>query len=677
MNHQSQINATIAKQQQQNQITMSNLPDFFSINPDGFVKELDNLLNKQRQQISALAKIEHKTWQNFMLPLDEMDDKLEKFFSPLSHLHAVSNTKSLRDAYQGAIPLMSAFATEIGQNEELFNAIKTIETSNPIEEKIKEDELLSFKLAGVSLNEKDKARFKAIQEKLAKLSNQFENNLLDATNNWRHVITLEKDLKGLPEHAIETAFSLSDKENEWVLTLEFPCFHAVMTFAEDEALRQKMYHAFVTRASQISNEDLDNNPIIAEILKLRFEKARLLGFDNYAQLSLAKKMLKSTDDVTNFLEDLAKKVLPQAKDDYLALEAFAGKTLNAWDIGFYSEKMRQAKYEASQEDFRPYFPEEKVISGLFDLTHNLYDITFSEVDDFPKYHPNIRLFRLQDSQDNDIGYLYMDLFARAHKRGGAWMNDYCSYRKKEDGEYQKPVAFITCNFAPPTKDGAYFSHDEILTLFHEFGHALHHLLTKVEYLSCSGINGVEWDAVELPSQFLENFAYDRTILNKLSCHKKTGEALPDEMIDKLINAKNFQSAMGMLRQLEFSIFDFSLHQDYNPDAPKSAYDVLSSIREKYSVVPYPSYNQFPCGFSHIFAGGYAAGYYSYKWAEVLSSDAFSRFEEEGIFNPECGNAFLKEILEVGGSRPAMESFVAFRGRKPTIDALLAHNGINR
>jgi oligopeptidase A len=573
--------------------------------------------------------------------------------------------------------MLSEYATELGQDESLYQALSELQASNPTEEKIIKDELLGFKLSGIALNKADKARFKDIQAELSKLSNQFETNLLDATNAWTLTIHSLEQLKGLPQHAIETASALSDNDNEWVLTLEAPCVQAILTFAEDEHLREEVYQAFVTRASNqgpFANK-WDNNPIIADILKLRHEKARLLGFNNYAELSLAKKMVTDCNQVNDFLNDLSEKVLSQARKDFASLEAFAGKKLNAWDVGFYSEKQRQALYDVSQEDLRPYFPESKVLIGLFQLCERLYGIQFKEVTEFDKYHPDLKLFSVLSEKNEKIGSLYLDLYARKDKRGGAWMDSYCGYRRSREGQIQKPVAFVTCNFAPAHKSEAYLSHDEVLTLFHEVGHALHHLLTKVPYLACSGINSVEWDAVELPSQFLENFAFEEEVLEKLSCHKDTGEQLPSALYKKLIKAKNFQSAMQMLRQVEFSLFDFLLHQHYQPEAPKSALDVLKEVRETSSVVPYPAYNQFPCGFSHIFAGGYAAGYFSYKWAEVLSSDAYARFEEEGLFDSHCGQDFLHEILQVGGSRDAMESFKAFRGREPQIDALLRHNGI--
>ena len=659
---------------------MSQLPKFSQIDTKAFVKELTTMLDAHRKEIDHLIQKKEKTWENFMLPMEELDNELHLFFSPLSHMHSVVNSEELRQAYSGSLPLLSDFSSELGQNKQLFEAIQEVKPTNETEAKILEDDIRDFKLAGVNLDNDKKKRFKAIQAKLSELSNQFENNLLDATNAWKKTITDSRQLKGLPDHAIKTTKSLSDKENEWVLTLEFPCFHAVMTYCEDRELRREMYEAFVTRASDqgpFANK-WDNQPVINEILTLRHEKALLLGMENFAEASLATKMANTPNEVKAFLLELAEKALPQAKEEFKALKEFAAiSDFGAHDIAFYSEKLRQEKYAISQEMLRPYFPESKVINGMFELASQLYGVGFKACELSDSYHPDVRLFELTDIAGNPRGYLYMDLYARAHKRGGAWMDDYCGYRKKADGSIQLPVAYLTCNFAPGSQGHeACLSHDEVLTLFHEFGHSLHHLLTQVPYLAVSGISGVEWDAVELPSQFFENFCYEKEVLTKLSAHIESKESLPDALYEKLIKAKNFQSAMAMMRQLEFSLFDLMIHLDYAAQTPTPVLETLNAIRKEYSVTPTPEFNRFPCSFSHIFAGGYASGYYSYKWAEVLSSDAFSRFEEEGIFNQEVGQSFLHEVLEKGGSRPAMDSFIAFRGRQPKIDALLRHNGIS-
>lgn len=615
-----------------------------------------------------------------MQPMDDMDDKLHQFFSPLSHMHSVVNNEVLRKAYSESLPLLSAFSTEIGQNKILYQAIKSLHFNNGVEKKILDDEIKGFELSGVSLSGENKARFKEIQAELSNLSNQFENNLLDATNQWKLVIKEKEKLKGLPEHTLKTANSLSKNKDEWILTLDFPCFYAVMTYCEDRELRKTMYEAYVTRASDVGPDAgrFDNGPIIEKILKLRHEKACLLGFDNYTEVSLAPKMAASSVEVKGFLLDLAEKSIKQAKEEFLALKQFAQiDDLQAFDIAYYSEKQRKSLYDISQETLRPYFPEGKVLKGMFALVTRLYGIAFYEVTDFDSYHPDLKLYRLEDNHGSTRGYLYIDLYARENKRGGAWMDDCRSRRRLSNDKIQTPIAFLTCNFAPGGEgEKAYLSHDEVVTLFHEFGHSLHHLLTKVDYLAVSGINGVEWDAVELPSQFFENFCFEKEVLVSLSAHKETGEPLSDALYQKLIKAKNFQSAMAMVRQIEFSLFDLEIHLNYQQDNPPSVLETLQEIRNKYSVNPYPDYNRFPHSFSHIFAGGYASGYYSYKWAEVLSSDAYSRFEEEGIFNPDCGHDFLQQILEVGGSRKAMDSFIAFRGRAPKVDALLKHNGIN-
>ncbi len=657
---------------------MKNLPKFSQIDIKNFSNELISLLNQHRDNIKSLTEQSDINWQSLMQPLDDMDDELHQCWSPVSHMHSVVNDDDIRQTYQTCVSELSLYSTEIGQNENLFNAIKKVTAVNDTEKKIIDDELLGFKLSGVDLEGEKKERFKAIQQRLTEISTQFENNLLDATNAWKKVITDESLLQGMPEHAINTARELSGQEEGWTLTLDFPCFHAVVTYADNEDLRKEMHLAYTTRASDegpYANQ-FDNSDIIKELLALRHEKAKLLGFNNYAELSLATKMAPSTDKVLEFLTELADKSLNQAKHDFAALEKFANKKLNPWDVAYYSEKQRVAEYDISQEELRPYFPEDKVIEGMFAITQKLYGITLKENKEFDTWHKDVRFYELYNDDNSLRGGLYVDLYARAKKRGGAWMDDCISYRKLKGGEHQLPVAFLTCNFAPPSGGRpACFSHDEVLTLFHEFGHCLHHLMSKIDYLQASGINGVEWDAVELPSQFFENWCWQEEAVSLISEHVESKAALPKTLFDKLNKAKNFQAAMMMMRQIEFALFDFSIHLNYNPENPEPVLDTLGNIREQYAVVPYHPSARFPHGFSHIFAGGYAAGYYSYKWAEVLSSDAFSRFEEEGIFNRDCGQAFLDEILSKGSSRKAIDSFIAFRKREPNIDALLRHNGI--
>jgi oligopeptidase A len=656
---------------------MLSLPSFNNLEIESFPTVLKTQLNKNREKIKTLLQTPEHSWETLMAPLDEMDDALSQLWSPISHMHSVVNNESLRQAYKICVSELSKYGTEIGQNKALYDAIKKLPKGDDIQNKIIEDELLGFRLSGVALSGEKKSRFKEIQARLSDLSTEFENHLLDATGYWKKKIEDESLLQGLPEHAKKTARE-KGAGDAWVLGLDFPCFHAVMTYADNEALREEMYHAYVTRASELSPEDgrFDNSTIMDEILALRHEKARLLDFNNYAELSLATKMAPSTDKVVSFLLELCDKALNQAKKEYAELEAFAGKSLNPWDIGYYSEKQQTRDYAISQETLRPYFPENKLLNGMFEVAGRLYGITLRERKEIDRWHKDVRFFEIYNKDDEITGGLYIDLYAREHKRGGAWMDDCVPYRRLNSGELQLPVAYLTCNFTPPPEGReACFSHDEVITLFHEFGHCLHHLMTNIPYLSASGINGVEWDAVELPSQFFENWCWQKEALSLISAHVDTGVPLPEDLFQKLNAARHFQSAMGMMRQLEFSLFDFLIHLNYNVETPTPILDVLSGIRKKYAVAPVSKNNRFPHGFSHIFAGGYGAGYYSYKWAEVLSSDAFSRFEEEGIFNRETGELFLNEILSRGSSRKALASFIAFRGREPSVAALLQHNGI--
>lgn len=656
---------------------MLSLPHFNQIAIEDFPDALNTRLNDNRRRIETLLTQKQYTWESLMQPLDDMDDALNQMWSPVSHMHSVVNNDTLRKVYESCVTALSEYGTEMGQNKSLYEAIKSLPKGNSIQNKIIEDDCLSFTLSGVGLSGEKKKRYKTIQSRLSELSTQFENHLLDATNSWTKTVTDETLLSGLPDHAIKIARE-KGKGRSWVLGLDFPCFHAVMTYGDNAELRKEIYHAFVTRASEIGPDKgkFDNSAIMDEILSLRHEKARLLGFDNYADLSLARKMAPDTKKVMAFLLELCDKAHPQAKEEYKSLEQFAGKKLNPWDVGYYSEKQRQANYDISQEALRPYFPESKVVKGMFDIVNQLYGIELRAKTGVDTWHPDVTFYEVLDQDGQVSGGIYVDLYARPHKRGGAWMDDCVNYRQLSDGRIQRPVAYLTCNFAPPSGgEPACFSHDEVITLFHEFGHCLHHLLTDVPYLSASGINGVEWDAVELPSQFLENWCWDKEALALISAHKETGEPLPDALYDKLNNARHFQSAMGMMRQLEFSLFDFKIHLEYHPEKSVPILKTLAEIRAQYAVTPTSEENRFPHGFSHIFAGGYAAGYYSYKWAEVLSSDAFSRFEEEGLFNRETGLSFLENILSKGSSRKAIENFIAFRGREPSVEPLLRHNGI--
>ncbi|MBL1264857.1 oligopeptidase A [Candidatus Methylomicrobium oryzae] len=667
------------------------LPLFSEIKPEHVVPAIDQLLAEARATVeSCLNATTDYSWKNLVEPIENAEDRLGKAWSPVSHMNSVVNSDALREAYNDCLPKLSAYSTEMGQNEALFKAYKSIAESeeyaslDTAQQKIIQNALRDFHLSGIDLDAEKKQRYKEISQELSQLASNFEENVLDATNAWTKLITNELDLTGLPDSALAQARQTAEQNGQegWMITLQFPSYHAVMTYADNRELRREHYEAYATRASDQGPQAgrWDNSENMEKILALRHEKSRLLGFDNYAELSLAKKMAEKPDEVMNFLEDLADKSWRQARRDLAELRDFARTyhgvgDLQSWDIGYYSEKMRQHFYQLSQEEVKAYFPITKVLPGLFAVVEKLYGLRISEIHDFDTWHPDVRFFEISDQKGELRGRFFIDLYARPKKRGGAWMDD-CVGRKKIDGKVQTPVAYLTCNFTPPTgSDPALLTHDEVTTLFHEFGHGLQHMLTRVDHLGVSGINGVEWDAVELPSQFMENWCWEKDALPLMSGHYQTGEPLPDELLNKMLAAKNFQSGMLMVRQLEFSLFDFRIHRDYDPKKGGRIYETLSQVREQVAVVIPPAFNRFAHSFGHIFAGGYAAGYYSYKWAEVLSSDAFSLFEEKGIFDPATGNAFLTNILEKGGSEDAMELFVKFRGRKPTIDALLRHNGI--
>jgi oligopeptidase A len=666
---------------------LTTLPTFSSIEISSFAARLDDVLTKNLAKINDILLAKTYTWENLMAPLDDLEDAFEQLWSPFAHLNAVVNSPELRQCYQECLPKLSAYDAAIGHNQALYNAINSLDKTllDTTQQKIIDDALRDFHLSGVALAFEEKQRFESIQTRISDLSNQFENNVLDASQAFSLHITDAEKLQGLPEHALQTAKELAIENNQsgWLLNLEIPCYLAVVTYADDRALRETFYHAYVTRASDQGPYagQFDNTDNINELLALRHEKAMLLGFANYAQLSLATKMAKSTDEVVAFMEDLSTRGYQQARQDMDHLKAFGSTqfgimTLEPWDIAYLSEKLCQQDYAISQEDLRPYFPLDKVLTGLFTIINRLYKITFEKVEAVDTWHSDVVCYRLLDEQNTVRGHVYMDLFARQNKRGGAWMDSCRSRRRLPNGQIQHPIATLTCNFAKPAAlKMATLSHEELLTLFHEMGHCLHHLLTKVDYLSASGINGVEWDAVELPSQIFENWCWEEEALQLLAHHVDTHEPLPKALYEKLLAAKNFQSAMAMMRQLEFSLFDFLVHRDFTLQNPTLVTDILNDVRRKTTVVPVTSYNRFQHSFTHIFAGGYAAGYYSYKWAEVLSSDAYARFEEEGVFNLQTGQDFLHNILEVGSSKKASEAFVAFRKRPAEVDALLRHNGI--
>ncbi|MFZ4076956.1 MAG: M3 family metallopeptidase [Legionellaceae bacterium] len=662
---------------------MDKLPLFSKISIQEAPHHLALMLQNNKSNCEALVKKKGPfTYDNLIAPLDDMDDALSQFWAPIAHLHAVCDTKALRACFESCLPQLSAYDSYRGHHGALYNAIKSIDSSrlNPTQQKIIDDTLRDFKLSGIGLSTTDKHRFEAIDARLSTLSHQFENNILDAEQQYELHILDENRLNGLPSHAREAAQARAKEKklDGFILNLEFPCYLAVMTYADDRALRETLYTAYVTRASDLSPDKAhDNTAIMDEILALRHEKALLLGFKHYAQYSLATKMAPSTEAVFNFLESLIQKTRDRAKQEFMDLETFAGQSLQPFDIAYYSQKKKQTLTTFSDEELRPYFPLPHVLKGLFYIIHALYNVHIEAIpESVDVWHPDVHCYRITDEHQTPIGYLYMDLFARPHKRGGAWMDSAVSRRKKPDGELQLPVAFLTCNFAKSEGEHpASLTHDELITLFHECGHCLQHLLTKVDDLGASGIQGVEWDAVELPSQFFENWCWDKKALQHLSSHVETGQPLPDVLFERLLASKQFQSAMSIARQLEFASFDFLMHASYAPEQPHHIAQVLNKVRSKIAVVPIAPYNRAQHSFAHVFSGGYAAGYYSYLWAEVLSSDAFARFEEEGIFNPQTGQDFLCCILEVGGSCKAETAFEAFRGRPAKIDAFLKHHGI--
>ncbi|MDQ2078392.1 oligopeptidase A [Marinimicrobium sp. ABcell2] len=670
------------------------LPPFSAIKPEHVEAAVRQLIADNRAfRKTLLDNLKRPAWETLVAPLEAMDDRLEQVWSPVSHLNAVCNNEALREAYNTSVALITEYSTEVGQDKRLYQAYQDLANSdeystlNQAQRQAVDNALRDFRLSGVTLEGKDKERYGAIKKRLSELSTQFSNNVLDATQAWHKHFTDTDALDGLPGSALEQAAEAAKLKNlkGYAVTLDIPSFLAVMTYANDRELRQETYTAFVTRASAEAKKadgssaaEWDNTGLINETLALRHELAQLLGFKNYAERSLATKMADTSEQVLDFLNELADKSKPLAERDIEQLRRFATEQgcedLQAWDVPYYSEKLRQQDYALSQEELRPFFPAERVISGLFEVVKRLYDIEILPVASFDTWHPDVRFYHIFKDGEH-IASFYFDIFARENKRGGAWMAD-CRVRRKTDEGVQRPVAFLTCNFTPPLEDTpSLLTHDEVTTLFHEFGHGLHHMLTQIDVASVSGINGVAWDAVELPSQFLENWCWEPEVVPLISGHFQSGEPLPQSLLSKLLAARNFQSGMQMVRQLEFSLFDFRLHAEYNPDQPRDPQDLLDEIRRQVSVVTPPAFNRFQNSFTHIFAGGYAAGYYSYKWAEVLSADAFSRFEEEGIFNRETGESFQREILQQGGSRPPMELFIKFRGREPSIKPLLRHAGI--
>ncbi|AGH82422.1 oligopeptidase A [Psychromonas sp. CNPT3] len=668
------------------------LPLFSQIDVTEIVSSVRHCIAENKQLMTRLLDSDEVfTWQNLIMPLDEAEDHLSKLWSPISHMNAVVSEPALRQAHDDCLPLFAEYGTYVGQHEGLYQAYLSISKSVAFkslkteQQKVIEDALRDFTLAGIALSSHKKTRYGEIKTQLAQLQSKFSNQVMDATLAWSKLVSDVELLKGLPESALQGAQQAAKEKNldGYLFTLDIPSYLPVLTYAQNRELRQELYTAFATRASEQGPNagEFDNTDSINSILALRHELAVLLDFNAYSEYSLATKMAETPEQVIDFLTDLAKKSKSQARSERDAVFALASSKdniehLEAWDMSYYSELLKQQRYQISDEMVRPYFPEDKVVSGLFAVVKRLFSIEISEQFEFDSWHKDVRFFHIYNTKKQHIGSFYLDLYAREFKRGGAWMND-CRVRRRQcDGALQLPVAYLTCNFNKPVGNNpALFTHNEVITLFHEFGHGLHHMLTKVESAGVSGINGVPWDAVELPSQFLENWCWEPEALALISGHVKTGETLPKELLDKMLQAKNFNSGLMMLRQLELSLFDFTLHcQDAKKDSG-FVMRVLSEVRAQVAVLSTPEFNRFQNSFSHIFAGGYAAGYYSYKWAEVLSADAFSRFEQEGIFNTSTGHDFLEAILEKGGSASPMQLFKNFMGREPSIKALLRHSGI--
>ncbi len=667
----------------------ADLPRYSAIDPASIEADLDRLLADNRAAIEALlAEPGPATWERLCVPLEELEDDLERFWSPIGHLNSVSNSEPLRRAYNACLPKLSAWRSWLGQHRALYEAYQSVAKEDPAVDRVPgrrralDNALRDFVLAGVALEPAERARFAELSQRLATLSARFSDNLLDATDAWSLTVDEER-LTGLPESTRTTARRNAEAAGErgYRLALDGPTYLAVMAHGEDRALREATYTAWQTRASDRGPHagNWDNSEVMHEILDCRRELASLLGFGNYAELSLATKMAPDTASVVSFLEDLAARARPVAEGEWNALCAFAREhdgreQLEAWDVPYYSEQLRQARYAISQEDLRPYLPLPRVLATLFGLCRELFGVEFIPCEQFDSYHPDLALYAIHHDGEL-LAHCYLDLYARSGKRGGAWMGD-CRVRREGARGLQRPVAWLVCNFSPPAEGRpSLLTHDELTTLFHEFGHGLHHLLTRQTVAAVSGINGVEWDAVELPSQFLENWCWEADFLARLGGHVDSGDPIPPALVERLLAARRFQAAMQTVRQLEFALFDFRLHLSWQSAGETPVQGVLDAVRAEVAVVQPPAWNRFQHGFAHIFAGGYAAGYYSYKWAEVLSADAFSRFEEEGIFNAETGRAFLREVLEIGGSRDAMATFRAFRGREPDIEPLLRQSGI--
>ena len=663
----------------------SALPRFGDIEPDAALPAIEQLIAAHRQKLADLLRDDPPlSFDDLVPPLEEMAHEFGRVWSPVGHLHSVSADPGWRKAYNDCLGLVTEYFAELGQHAELQRAFQAVAQklsadTPPERRKIVDNALRDFRLAGVALPEDEKSEFRKIRQQLAARQATFEQHVQDSTDAWTLTAGSERRLAGLPGQVLERARRDAREAGTdgWVLNLDFPTYQAVMTHADDAELRQMFYRAWATRASdQSDHPEWDNAETIEEIMALRHRLARLVGFDNYAEYSLATKMAGSTEEVTDFLHELATRSRATAKKEMADLESLAGRPVEAWDVAYYLEKLRESRYAVSDELLRRYFPVDRVVAGMFRLAERLYQIRVSPVEDVAVWHDTVRYYRVDDGEGNPVGGFYADLYARGGKRNGAWIDE-CVVRKNMCGNTALPVGYLVCNFSPPDENGvSLMTHTEVVTLFHEFGHMLHHLLTRVDYPSIAGINGVPWDAVEMPSQFMENFAWTYEVLKDASGHYESGEAIPRELFDKLAASRYCGAGLAMLRQLEFALYDIRIHAVYAPGAGARTLAILDQVRDEVAVVRHPGYNRFPMSFGHIFAGGYAAGYYSYKWAEVLAADAFSAFEERGLFDAGTAAKFRAEILEVGGSRDIMQAFVAFRGRKPKLDALLRQAGID-
>jgi oligopeptidase A len=665
-------------------LQIDELPAFDKIDASHARPALEAVLADNRARLAELTAQPAPTFETLVVPVEELSYRLSRVWSPIGHLNAVANSAVMRAAYNECVPLLTEYASELGQNENLYAAYAYVlkhegDRLEPPQRKLVENALRDFRLAGVDLPPDRKARYREVMQQLAQLGTKFSENVLDAGRAYTRKVTDEAELAGLPANAVDRAAADAREANQlgWLLKLDQPTYMTVMTSAESEQLRRDIYEAWVTRASELgpSAGRFDNGPLIAELLPLRHELAQLLGFANYAEYALATRMAKSIKQVLSFLDDLARRCIPAGRQEFSDLEEFAGRKLNAWDLAYYAERLQESRFKVSQEALRPYFPLPKVLSGLFALTQRLYGITVRERPGVSVWHPSVRYYDLLDSKDGLVAGFYLDPYSRTEKRSGAWMDE-CVAAKSLPSGTALPVAQLVCNFTTPVGSApSLLTHNEVTTLFHEFGHGLHHMLTRVAYPSIAGINGVSWDAVELPSQFMENFVWRREVLPLISAHVTTGEPLSVDMLQRLIGTRTFNAALDTLRQIELASFDFELHANFDPTAGAKVADTLAAVKRRIAVVPAAPFNRMPSSFAHIFAGGYAAGYYSYKWAEVLAADAFEAFEEAGVFDSKTATRFRESILARGGSLDAMEAFVQFRGRQPDVRPLLKQTGI--